>query len=326
AAAIWRRVAGWRLPAVISQRPPGSVAHPAWRPRRSARGWARPAEPARSGTGSSASAAPTIVSRSSSVSASATAIIPARRARRTASAATPARTSASGIHGSGRSLSEWITSTTCAAAVPSTRSTRSSTVRPSDGNAGQATALGVRVAWRSATISAPTWPRSVESIFLNHDVAPARCAVAAMRPAPEATQSGAAVASRAEDAPAGAPVPAPVALKARKGRVLSVADAVKELDLIRPSRQKLAEDFTLPLVGGDKLRLSAQRGKVVLINFWATWCPPCREEMPAMERLWQQQKGQVFVLVALSVDADTKKVKPYLDEHKLAFPVGLDPK
>src|SRR5205823_8422122 len=90
--------------------------------------------------------------------------------------------------------------------------------------------------------------------------------VAAMRPAPEVTQSGAAVASRAEDAPAGAPVPAPVALKARKGRVLSVADAVKELDLIRPSRQKLAEDFTLPLVGGDKLRLSAQRGKVVLIN------------------------------------------------------------
>ena len=59
--------------------------------------------------------------------------------------------------------------------------------------------------------------------------------VAAMRPAPEVTQSGAAVASRAEDAPAGAPVPAPVALKARKGRVLSVADAVKELDLDRKS-------------------------------------------------------------------------------------------
>jgi len=150
--------------------------------------------------------------------------------------------------------------------------------------------------------------------------------VAAMRPASEVTQSGVAVANRAEDAPAGARVPAPVVLKARKGRVLSVADAVKELDLIRPSRQKLAEDFTLPLVGGDKLRLSAQRGKVVLINFWATWCPPCREEMPAMERLWQQQKGQGFVLVAVSVDADTKKVKPYLDEHKLAFPVGLDPR
>ncbi len=150
--------------------------------------------------------------------------------------------------------------------------------------------------------------------------------VAAMRPTPEVTQLGAAVAGRTEGALASARAPAPVALKPRKGRVLSVADAVKELDLIRPSRQKLAADFTLPLVGGDKLRLSAQRGKVVLINFWATWCPPCREEMPAMERLWRQQKGQGFVLVAVSVDADTKKVRPYLDEHKLTFPTALDPR
>ncbi len=146
--------------------------------------------------------------------------------------------------------------------------------------------------------------------------------VATMRPAPEAARSGPVVAGPTE----GVPATKPVALKPRKGRIFSVADAVKELDLIRPPRQKLAKDFTLPLVAGDKLRLSKERGKVVLINFWATWCPPCREEMPAMERLWQQQKGQGFVLVAVSVDADTKKVKPYLDEHKLAFPVGLDPK
>src|SRR5438552_9489973 len=150
--------------------------------------------------------------------------------------------------------------------------------------------------------------------------------VAAVRPAPEYVSSGPAVARRAEEASAGAQAPAPAALKPRKGRVLSVADAAKDLDLIAPPRQKPAEDFTLPLVGGDKLRLSAERGKVVFINFWATWCPPCREEMPAMERLWRQQKGQGFVLVAVSVDTDTKKVKPYLDEHKLTFRVGLDPK
>ena len=150
--------------------------------------------------------------------------------------------------------------------------------------------------------------------------------VAAVRPAPEIVTSGGADARRIEDAPAGAPTPGPVARQPRTGRVLSVADAAKELDLIAPSRAKLAEDFTLPLVGGDRLRLSAERGKVVLINFWATWCPPCREEMPAMERLWRQQKGQGFVLVAVSVDADTKKVKPYLDEHRLTFPAGLDPR
>jgi peroxiredoxin len=150
--------------------------------------------------------------------------------------------------------------------------------------------------------------------------------VAAVRPAPEVVTSGPAVARRAEEAGRGAEAPVPVALKPRKGRVLTVVDAAKELNLIAPSRQKLAEDFTLPLVGGDTLRLSAERGKVVLINFWATWCPPCREEMPAMERLWRQQKGQGFVLVAVSVDSDTEKVKPYLDEHKLTFPAGLDPK
>jgi peroxiredoxin len=148
----------------------------------------------------------------------------------------------------------------------------------------------------------------------------------AVRPAPEVVTSGPAIARRAEDAPGDARASAPVALKPRKGRVLSVTHAVKELDLIAPSRAKLAEDFTLPLVGGSKLRLSAERGKVVFINFWATWCPPCREEMPAMERLWQQQKGQRFVLVAVSVDVDTKNVRPYLEEHRLTFPVGLDPR
>src|SRR3989475_7828461 len=78
--------------------------------------------------------------------------------------------------------------------------------------------------------------------------------VAAVRPAPEHVSSGPAVARRAEEAPTGAQTPAQAALKPRKGRVLSVADAAKELDLIAPSRQKLAEDFTLPLVGRSEER------------------------------------------------------------------------
>ena len=62
-------------------------------------------------------------------------------------------------------------------------------------------------------------------------------------------------------------------------------EAVRELDLVRPSRSKRAEDFTVALLRGEPLKLSEQRGKPVMINFWATWCAPCREEMPAMERL-----------------------------------------
>jgi peroxiredoxin len=102
-------------------------------------------------------------------------------------------------------------------------------------------------------------------------------------------------------------------------------DAVRELDLIRPSRPKRAEDFTVTLVRGDTLKLKEQRGKAVMINFWATWCPPCREEMPAMERLYRRHRERGFVLLAVSVDTDAALVKPFLEGHKLTFPVALDP-
>jgi peroxiredoxin len=113
---------------------------------------------------------------------------------------------------------------------------------------------------------------------------------------------------------------------ARGGRVLKLDEAMHELDLIRPSRQKLAEDFTLATSDGKSFRLSDHRGKTVLVNFWATWCPPCREEMPAMERLYRQHKDQGLVLVAVSLDADPQVVTPYLRESKLTFAVALDPK
>lgn len=138
-------------------------------------------------------------------------------------------------------------------------------------------------------------------------------------------------ASEPRVAPPAARAEAPVAAAARssaarRGRALSLADAIKELDLIRPARTKLADDFTVRTPGGDTFRLADQRGKVVMVNFWATWCPPCLEEMPAMERLFRQHKDAGFTLVAISVDADPKKVGPFLSEHKLTMPIGVDPK
>jgi len=127
-------------------------------------------------------------------------------------------------------------------------------------------------------------------------------------------------------APAPPRVVATAAARPRRGRVLPLADAIKELDLIKPARPKLADDFTVPTPGGAGFHLAAQRGKVVMINFWATWCPPCLEEMPAMERLYRQQKDAGFTLIAVSVDADPRKVAPFLRAHQLTFPVGLDPK
>ncbi len=105
-----------------------------------------------------------------------------------------------------------------------------------------------------------------------------------------------------------------------------VEKAMKELDLIRPAPQKLAEDFTLKKAEGGMFQLSEHRGKVVFINFWATWCPPCLEEMPAMERLFQRSQKDSLVMLAVSVDADPTVVAQFLNEQRFTFTVGIDPK
>jgi peroxiredoxin len=130
-------------------------------------------------------------------------------------------------------------------------------------------------------------------------------------PSPAATVSG--------------PTKATVAAQPRAGRVLTLPDAIRELDLIKPARTKRAEDFSLNTAGSGKFRLFDHRGQVVLINFWATWCPPCLEEMPAMERLYRQHRDGGFTLVAVSVDADSKLVAPFVTARKFSFPVALDP-
>lgn len=114
--------------------------------------------------------------------------------------------------------------------------------------------------------------------------------------------------------------------RSRPGKVLPLAEAMKELDLIRPARTKAAEDFALPMPGGGTFKLSEHRGKVVMVNFWATWCPPCLEEMPAMERLYRKQKEAGFTLVAVSVDSDGARIAPFVREHRLTFPIALDPR
>jgi peroxiredoxin len=83
-------------------------------------------------------------------------------------------------------------------------------------------------------------------------------------------------------------------------------------------------DFTLKELNGTTWTLKEQRGKVVLLNFWATWCPPCRKEMPDLEALYQQFKDQGLVLLAIS-DEDAGKVQPFVASQKVTYPVLLDP-
>ncbi len=86
-----------------------------------------------------------------------------------------------------------------------------------------------------------------------------------------------------------------------------------------------APDFSLPLLKGGTARLSDYRGKVVLINVWATWCDPCKQEMPSMEKLYQSLKGQPFEILASSVDArGATDVTPFAYKYGLTFPILLD--
>ena len=127
---------------------------------------------------------------------------------------------------------------------------------------------------------------------------------------------------------AAAPEAKPSAAAPRVGgpRRLSVDDAIKELELIRPPRPKYASDFKLATAAGPSFRLSAHRGRPVFMNFWATWCPPCLEEMPAMERLWRLHKSSGLVMLAVTVDADPHQVTPFVERHGFTFAVGLDTK
>ncbi len=85
-----------------------------------------------------------------------------------------------------------------------------------------------------------------------------------------------------------------------------------------------APDFTLRQAGGAPLRLREQRGQVVMINFWASWCGPCREEMPRLARLHERYRASGFQLLGVNVDDEPRNAAAALDKLRVAFPILLD--
>jgi cytochrome c biogenesis protein CcmG/thiol:disulfide interchange protein DsbE len=87
---------------------------------------------------------------------------------------------------------------------------------------------------------------------------------------------------------------------------------------------KAASDFTLPSIGGQQVSLQQYRGKVVFLNFWATWCIPCREEMPALERFHQTYQSQGLAIISIDLKESAEQVTAFFQKHGLSFPALLD--
>lgn len=118
-----------------------------------------------------------------------------------------------------------------------------------------------------------------------------------------------------------------VALGAAPAMALA-EDPLNEMNVIRPAVKLEAPAFTLMDTGGAQRSLDEYRGSVILLNFWATFCKPCREEMPAMERLWKGFEDRGLVVIAIATDRgrrSMKTVKSFCNTHSVTFPVLLDP-
>jgi cytochrome c biogenesis protein CcmG/thiol:disulfide interchange protein DsbE len=85
-------------------------------------------------------------------------------------------------------------------------------------------------------------------------------------------------------------------------------------------------NFAFPDLNGKEVSLAEHRGKVVLLNVWATWCPPCRQEMPSMQSLYEKFNGENFEILAVSIDSEGgEAVAPFMRQMNLTFPALLDP-
>ncbi|HWO41523.1 MAG TPA: TlpA disulfide reductase family protein [Candidatus Eisenbacteria bacterium] len=107
--------------------------------------------------------------------------------------------------------------------------------------------------------------------------------------------------------------------------VAVVQRKVSKLGIETPARKTLAPEFVLQDTAGKQVSLRELRGKVVFLNFWATWCPPCIQEMPAMEKLHRQFEKDGLVILAVNFQESADRVRDFFLKHHLTFTALLDP-
>jgi thiol-disulfide isomerase/thioredoxin len=103
-----------------------------------------------------------------------------------------------------------------------------------------------------------------------------------------------------------------------------ISSLLQEIGMQVPKEPLAATDFTLESLDGKTSSLSSHKGKLVFLNFWATWCPPCRSEMPAMQALYEKLQARGLVILAVDLAEEPAVVRDYVKQNKLTFPVLLD--
>ncbi len=122
----------------------------------------------------------------------------------------------------------------------------------------------------------------------------------------------------------------PVARRSVSGALACAALVPLALSVLRQAEAKIAPnapapDFSLAARGGQTLSLSQYRGQVVMLNFWATWCGPCRQEMPLLDAMYRKYKRLGFTLIGVNVEPDSGAAENFLKKVPVSFPIAFDP-
>ena len=109
------------------------------------------------------------------------------------------------------------------------------------------------------------------------------------------------------------------------GLLVSVPSAQAQSNVLHTVKgNPVAAEFSLEDIDGKVHHLSDYRGKVVMVNFWATWCPPCRQELPSMERLWLATRDKGVVMLAINIGEDADTIFTFTSDYPVTFPLLMD--
>jgi len=102
------------------------------------------------------------------------------------------------------------------------------------------------------------------------------------------------------------------------------SDISQEEKKSQASEPKPAQDFTLKDLSGNDVKLSSLKGKAVIINFWATWCYPCREEIPDLQKSYEENKDKGLIILGVNIKENESKVSKFAKDYKMTYPILLD--